>query len=234
MADRISQYLTTPPLEDEWRVLLSLAQAPSPAQACRDLNWRRELFSTPETQEACSRLFVAQRPVPLSLPQIFDGLVPFADSELRAARKRMASVFLVTRLLPDYQSNLRDRLLRMLEARVPGDGEGGAMLAGMMETTLTGMDISLETLKAILSPTARDVTTATTQGELDDGYWERISAMKAAAPTGFRGLDRMLSGGLHAERFMVILGAPALAKQPLPTAGRIRGKQGKANGVPCV
>jgi len=51
-----------------------------------------------------------------------------------------------------------------------------------------------------------------TQGELDAGYWERIGAMKAAVSTGFTGLNRMLSGGLHPERFVVILGAPGAGK----------------------
>src|SRR5689334_15133350 len=151
MPDLISQYITSFSVEEEWRVLLTLAQALSPAQTCRTFNWRGELFSTPQTLEAFTRLASAQRPVALRLPAALDGLVPYSEEELRSARQRMACAVLFTRLLPDYQSNLRERLLTLMEARVPGDGNVGEWLAGMMEVTLSGMDTSLGTLRSVLS-----------------------------------------------------------------------------------
>ncbi len=215
MPDRLSHALTPLPLEEEWRVLLCLAQAPSPAAVCRASNWRGELFSSPQTQEALSRLLRAERSVALPLPPALDGLVPCAQEELPALRARMAYAALFTRLLPSYQSNLRDRLLTVLDATVPGGGDVEALLTRMMEETLRGMDASLTALKEVFSPQAAAQVKVATQEELDQGYWERIGAMKAAAPTGFRGLDRMLSGGLHPERFFVILGAPGAGKTTL-------------------
>jgi len=210
-----TSYFTPLPAEEEWRVLLTLSQAPSPAQSCRALNWRTELFNDPETASALARLASAQRSLPLALPPALDGLLPYNEEELRSARQRMARAALLTRLLPDYQGNLRDRLLSMMDARVPGDGDVERFLAGLMETTLGGMETSLSTLRAVFSSIPRESATVTTQGELDAGYWDRIAAMREAASTGFRALDRILSGGLHPQRLFIFLGAPGGGKTTL-------------------
>jgi replicative DNA helicase len=212
MTNLISQYIASFPLEDEWRVLVTLAAASSPAAACRSFNWRVELFSNSQTQEAFSLVAREDRSFPLSLPESLRDPVPYSQEELRAARVRMGCVVLFTRLLPTFQSNLRERLLSIMDANVPTDGSIVDLLTGMVDTTLTGMDVSLTTLKTILSPDARDQVTITTQQELDASYWERIGAMREAATTGFRGLNRVLSGGLHADRLMIILGAPGAGK----------------------
>jgi len=212
MTDLISQYIAAFPLEEEWRVLFTLSSTPSPVAACRSLNWRTELFNSGQTQEVFAQIVQAERPFPLSLPQDMGELVSYSQEDLRAVRVRMGCVALFTRLLPTFQGNLRERLIAIMDAKVPSDGSIVDLLSDMVDTTLSGMDTSLVRLKAILSPEVRDQVTITTQGELDASYWQRISAMKEAAATGFRGLNRMLSGGLHPERLMIILGAPGAGK----------------------
>src|ERR1700674_5519213 len=105
MTDLFSGYIAQPTVEEEWRVVLSLAQAPSPMQACRAANWRRELFTDEAVLTAFDRLLGAQRPVPLPLPPALDGLVAYIDEELRQVRQRMARAALLTRYLPAYQGN---------------------------------------------------------------------------------------------------------------------------------
>src|SRR2546429_90389 len=123
MTDLLSEYITPATVEEEWRVVISLASASSPVQACRAMNWRRELFTNEDTTTAFNRLVNAQRPVQVQLPPAQDGLVAYTDEELRQVRQRMARAVILSSYLPDYQANLRNQLFGFTQIRPPADGD---------------------------------------------------------------------------------------------------------------
>src|SRR6266700_5655425 len=98
--------------EQEWRVLLALAQAFNPAYACEVLNWRQELFTDNQTRAAFETLRHTKRQATLAPPPGFGSLSPYSDSELREVRGRMAAHALIESILPAYQGNLGDALVR--------------------------------------------------------------------------------------------------------------------------
>ena len=48
--------------------------------------------------------------------------------------------------------------------------------------------------------------------DLMQGYWDALAKKKGTVGTGFASLDKALSGGLEADRLMVLLGAPGSGK----------------------
>jgi replicative DNA helicase len=212
MTDLFSGYIAAPTVDEQWRVVLSLAQMPSPLQACRASNWRQELFIDEEAAVVFTQIMNEQRPVPVALPPALDGLVPYTEEELRQARQRMARAVLLSCYLPRYQSNLRDRLFSLTQVRLPGESDVEAEITHLIEQTLSTMDASLETLRAIISPLPREAMTAMTQADLDAQYWDRLAAMRQAIPTGFRSLTTILNGGLHTGRVITFLGGPGGGK----------------------
>jgi replicative DNA helicase len=48
--------------------------------------------------------------------------------------------------------------------------------------------------------------------ELMQDYWQQVAARKLCAPTGLRGLNDALGGGLESESLVVLLGAPGAGK----------------------
>jgi replicative DNA helicase len=215
VTDLLSAYIAPPTPEEQWRVILSLAAAPSPAQACRASNWRAELFTDEAAIAAFNRLPGAQRPVQIPLPPALDGIVAYTDEELQKVRQRMARSVLLTRYLPDYQGNLRDNLFRFTQVQPAADGDLDSVIKEMLDATLSSMETSFQTLRAIVSPAPRDSMVVVTQAELDASYWEyweRMAQQKQAIPTGFGSLNRLLNGGLREGRVVTFLGGPGGGK----------------------
>jgi KaiC/GvpD/RAD55 family RecA-like ATPase len=213
MIDPLSEYIAAPSLMEEWRIVLSLAAAPSPAQACRAMNWRRELFSDEEARVAFDQVAQAQRTCAVTLPAALDGLTPYPNDEaLRQMRQRMVRAVVLMHYLPDYQANLRDRLYQMTQVRPLVGDDLDQRLKEMLDATLASMDTSLGTLRALVSPLPREVLTTMTQGELGATYWDRIEQMREALPTGFESLTTILNGGLRPERVLTVLGGPGGGK----------------------
>lgn len=213
MTDLLAEYIAPPTPEEQWRTILSLASAPSPAQACRAANWRAELFTDEAAIAAFNRLPGAQRSVQVALPPALDGITAYTDEEMQKARQKMARSVLLTRYLPDYQGNLRDHLFRLTQAR-PSSAEEDldTTMKEMLEATLSSMEASFQTLRAIVSPAPRDSMVVVTQAELDATYWERMAQQKQAIPTGFGSLNRLLNGGLREGRVVTFLGGPGGGK----------------------
>ncbi len=212
MTDLLSDYIAAPTLEEEWRVVSTLAASPSPVQTCRAGNWRRELFSEEAVVAAFQRISSAQRPIPIQLPPALDGIALYTDEELRSVRARMARAVLLGRYLPDYQGNLRDRLYTLTQIRPTAERDVESLIKEALDTTLESMDTSLEILRAIVSPLPRETMIAVTQQELDASYWQRIQEQKSAVSTGFGSLTDIMSGGLREGRVYTVLGGPGGGK----------------------
>ena len=222
----MEQVVTTSPsvteytIEREWRVLVTLAQAYNPAYACETLNWLPMLFSDKVAAEVFTTLTKTKRQTTLALPAELDGLRPYSVVEMKVARDRMFARASMENIIPDFQANLGDALAKIaLDVERPDanktDEEKEKKLASEIEAIIRAVKKGGESLAlaASASPTQRKIQS--TLGDLTRVYWEKANELSNPVGTGIAGLDRVMSGGLHAGRLLVLLAGPGAGKTSL-------------------
>ena len=157
---------------------------------------------------------------------------------MKVARDRMFARASMENIIPDFQANLGDALAKIaLDVERPDanktDEEKEKKLASEIEAIIRAVKKGGESLAlaASASPTQRKIQS--TLGDLTRVYWEKANELSNPVGTGIAGLDRVMSGGLHAGRLLVLLAGPGGKDKPCQPDRRTCVMEG-ASGCLCV